>query len=296
MRLVSAAFSRRALGCFRAARLVVHLTYGALLATVYPSLQTSLQKRIMQRWSAELLTILHVRISVTGKMPLGEISGGMIVSNHISWLDVFVMSSILPMRFVAKSEVRRWPFIGWLCARAHTIFIERNKRSDTIRTNLQAVETLRQGGRMAIFPEGTTTDGSRVNHFHASLLQPAIDARTPIYPIALHYHDQANHPNLDAAYIDDMTFVESMWKILSSRDLHARVITTSALSTQVENRRVLALQAQHHIAQALALEPPIAEGDKAAAHITQEEQHFQSPYSLLLYAPIKPVAHESPAR
>ncbi len=149
---------------------------------------------------------------------------------------------------------------------------------------------------MAIFPEGTTTDGSRVNHFHASLLQPAIDARTPIYPIALHYHDQANHPNLDAAYIDDVTFVESMWKVLSSRDLHARVITTSALSTQVENRRILALQAQHHIAQALALGPSIAEGGKAATHITPENRHFQSPYSLLLYAPVKPVAHENSGR
>jgi 1-acyl-sn-glycerol-3-phosphate acyltransferase len=225
----------------------------------------------MRRWSVELLTILHVRISLTGEIPLSEITRGLIVANHISWLDVFLMSSVLPMRFVAKSEVRHWPLIGFLCARAQTIFIERNKRSDTVRTNLQAVETLRAGNCMAIFPEGTTTDGSHVGHFHASLLQPAIDAQAPIYPIAIYYHDENNNPNLDAAYIGDMSFVESMWKILSSRDLHARLTTTAALSTQVENRRILALQAQHCITQALSIAPPLAEHPQPAPHHNEED-------------------------
>ena len=282
-----------ALACFRAIRLALHILYGSLLATVYPSLNNELQKRIMQRWSAELLSILHVRISVTGEVPLREIQQGMIVANHISWLDVFVMSSVLPMRFVAKSEVRSWPVIGWLCARAQTIFIERNKRSDTIRTNQQAVETLRLGRCMAIFPEGTTTDGSQVKHFHASLLQPAIDAQTPIFPVAIRYHDKDNQPNLDAAYIDDMSFVESMWKILSSRDLHVRLTTTTALSTLVENRRVLALEAQRCITHVLSIHPLADRDNTAIQHENEDEQHFQSPYSLLLYSPIKPDPHET---
>jgi 1-acyl-sn-glycerol-3-phosphate acyltransferase len=202
---------------------------------------------------------------------------------------VIVLNAVLPLRFVAKSEVRHWPVIGWLCARAQTLFIERGKRRDTARANLQIVESLQRGNCTAIFPEGTTTNGSHVRHFHSSLLQPAIDAQMPLYPVAIRYHDKDNRPNPDAAYIDDMTFVESLWKILSSRDLHARLTTTPALDTQVENRRTLALEAHHHITLALSLAPSAAETHTGINHTAGEDSqsHFQSSYSLLLYAPIK---------
>ena len=284
------------LASLRAVRLVLHLFYGGMLALFYPSLPVSLQKRIMHRWSIELLDVLHVRLSVDGVTSLKEIKQGLIVANHISWLDVFVMAEVLPMRFVAKAEVRRWPFIGWLCARAGTIFIERNKRSDTIRTNLQAIEHLRSGNCMAIFPEGTTSDGTQVRHFHASLLQPAIDAQTPIYPVAIHYHDKNNKPNFDAAFIDDMSFIESLWKILSSPGLHVRLTPAETIFTHVENRRVLAQEAHRRIAHALSIElpVPVVENKTPAQYIEEELQHFQSPYSLLLYPPIKPETHETP--
>ena len=281
------------LACYRTTRLVIHLFYGGLQALAYPSLPVSLQKRIMHRWSVELLDVLHVKLSINGNFPMHEIKQGLIISNHISWLDVFVMSSILPMRFVAKSEVRSWPFIGWLCARANTIFIERNKRSDTIRTNIQAVEHLRSGNCMAIFPEGTTSDGSNVRHFHASLLQPAIDAKTQIYPVAIHYHDKNNNPNFDAAYIDEMTFVQSLWKIVSSPDLHVRITTTEALDTQADNRRILALEAHRRISHALSIEPPVVAESALPEPQISEEEHFQSSYNLLLYPPINTEPHET---
>lgn len=273
---------KRILVCFRAVRLMLHIFYGVLLAAIYPSLPASRQRRIMQRWSSGLLTILHVQISLTGDLSLRDINRGLIVANHISWLDVFLMSSILPMRFVAKSEVRHWPVIGFLCAQAQTIFIERNKRSDTIRANLQAAEALRKGGCLAIFPEGTTTDGSQVGHFHASLLQPAIDAQIPIYPVAIHYHDQHNQPNPDAAYIGDMSFVESLWKILSSSDLHARLTTTTPLSTLDENRRQLALAAQRNIANALSFERQPADAKITVQHFNDKAHTSRPAYSLSL--------------
>jgi 1-acyl-sn-glycerol-3-phosphate acyltransferase len=265
------------------------LTYGGLLALIYPSVPVNLQKRIMHRWSVELLVVLHVRIRVTGDIKLGGITQGLIIANHISWLDVFVMSSVLPMRFVAKSEVRSWPFIGWLCARADTIFIERNKRSDTIRTNIQAVEHLQKGNCMAIFPEGTTSDGKQIGHFHASLLQPAIDSQTPIYPVGIHYHDSTNKPNYDAAYIGEMTFVESMWKILSSRDLHVRLTTAPPLATQAANRRVLALEARRRIAHVLSIEPPAV---TSPLHVSEEEQLLPASFSMLLCPPLNTESHE----
>ena len=281
------------LACYRAARLTLHLLYGATLALVYPSLPVTLQKRILHRWSVELLDILHVRLSVNGTIPLHEIKQGLIVANHISWLDVYVMNSVLPMRFVAKAEVRSWPFIGWLCARAQTIFIERNKRSDTLRTNQQMVEHMLQGNCIAIFPEGTSSDGTQVKHFHPSLLQPAIDAKTQIYPVAIHYHDKHNKPNFDAAYIGDMTFLESLWKILTSPDLRVQLTTTDALDTQADNRRILALESHRRIAHALSIELPLAEDEEPSQlHNGEDGEHFQSSYSLLLYPPIKHEPHE----
>jgi hypothetical protein len=92
--------------------------------------------------------------------------------------------------------------------------------------------------------------------------------------VGIYYHDVTNQPNFDAAYIDEMTFVESMWKILSSRDLRVRLTTASALSTQVENRRVLALEAHRRISHALSIEPPVIAPQ--VSHISGEEELLQA--------------------
>ncbi len=287
-----------ALAGFRAMRFALHLLYGAMLAIVFPSLNIRYQKRILRRWSAELLDIFNVRTSTNGPVFLQNITRGMIVANHISWLDVIVLNAALPLRFVSKSEVRHWPVIGWLCAQAQTLFIERGKRSDTARTNLQIAESLQQGHCMAIFPEGTTTDGSHVRHFHSSLLQPAIDARTLIYPVAIRYHDKNNRPNLDAAYIDDTTFVASLWKILCSRDLHVRLTSTPVLdSHQAENRRTLALEAHQRITHILSLTPIATKTPTTGTfHVAgkDDRSQFPSSYGMLLYTPIKPSPHKAP--
>jgi 1-acyl-sn-glycerol-3-phosphate acyltransferase len=277
----------------RTLRFTLHLGYGVLLAIALPALGNKQQRRILQSWSAALLTIMHVRISTSGAESLPDVSGGLVVANHISWLDVIVLNSILPLRFVAKSEVRRWPVIGWLCAQAQTLFIARHKRSDTAHTNRKMVEALQQGNCMALFPEGTTTDGSQVKHFHASLLQPAIEAQTRIYPVAIRYHDTNGNPNTDAAYIDEMSFIESLWKILRSRDLHVHVCATGALDTQTAHRRTLAQDAHRQISHALAL-PPLAAEARAPHRIGDDTRtRILSPYSLLLYAPIKPLPHKA---
>jgi 1-acyl-sn-glycerol-3-phosphate acyltransferase len=274
-------------------RFALHLSYGVLLAAALPSLSNKQQSRILRSWSTELLAILHVRISTSGEVSLPDVTRGLIVANHISWLDVIVLNSILPLRFVAKSEVRCWPVIGWLCAQAQTLFIARHKRSDTARTNLQMSESLQRGNCMALFPEGTTTDGSQVKHFHASLLQPAIDAHTAIYPVAICYHDRNGNRNTDAAYIDEMTFVESLWKILCSRDLHVHVSTTLPLDTQTAHRRTLALEAHQQISHSLTL-PQLA-AETHTPHYTGDntQSRLQSPYCLLLYPPLKPLPHKA---
>ncbi len=276
---------RKAIALFRAIRFVLHLGYGLTIALAYPWLGFVLQRRILKSWSTELLHIFNVRIDIADADPLHSLRHGLIVTNHISWLDVFVLNAVIPMRFVAKSEVRRWPVIGWLCARAQTLFIERGKARSAARINVQLVTLLQQGDCLAIFPEGTTTDGTSVAHFHSSLLQPAIDAGSPVHPIAIRYQDELGARSNAAAYIDELSFGASLWNILSAPVLHVHLVGTTALDTSGMDRRSLTRSAHQHISNALdAMNASPALSPQAPANHEQTEAnlHFQSLYRVLL--------------
>jgi 1-acyl-sn-glycerol-3-phosphate acyltransferase len=186
---------------------------------------------------------------------------GLIVSNHISWLDIFVLNAVAPMRFAAKSEVRDWPVIGWLCLRAGTMFIERGKARDAARINLQLAKLLAQGECLGVFPEGTTTDGDTVGHFHSSLLQPAIDAACMVHPVALRYLDRQGRTNKAAAYINDVSFGRSLWQILTANSIRVSITTCLPIDAYNLERRALAQTARSEIASALRGIPPIFEHD-----------------------------------
>ncbi|MDO8989172.1 MAG: lysophospholipid acyltransferase family protein [Sideroxyarcus sp.] len=238
---------RRFIALFRATRLTLHIGYGLIMAVAFPWFNLNIRRRILQSWSSGLLAIFNVRIDIDDDNALHSLRRGLIVTNHISWLDVFVLNAVVPMRFVAKSEVRRWPVIGWLCARAQTIFLERGKARSAARINVQMVALLQQGECLAIFPEGTTTDGKQVAHFHSSLLQPAIDAGALVHPVAIRYQDGDGVHSTAAAYIDDLSFGASMWNILSTPELHVRLLAAQPLDAQALDRRALTQAAHERI-------------------------------------------------
>src|SRR5262249_10787518 len=126
--------------------------------------------RCLQRHSRRGLRVLEVGVSVNGCVP----GSGLLVSNHLSYLDVLVLSSITPAIFVSKSEVKHWPVFGWMARRAGTLFIERAKRGDVARVNDEADRLLETGMLLVIFPEGTSSDGREVLPFRSSLLEPIV--------------------------------------------------------------------------------------------------------------------------
>ena len=243
--------SNPAAAMFRGGLLVLHLACGMLLAIPYPHLPRKRQRRILMSWSRRLLSILGVGIQVEGTQPARGESASLIVANHVSWLDIFVLNAILPTRFIAKSEVRDWPLIGWLCRRVGTIFIERAMRHDAAAVNRRVAALLEQGICVSLFPEGTSTDGRQVGHFHSALIQPAIDAHVRLCPIAFRYRDEAGKHSDAPVYIGDMTLSGSIWRILRSPRFDALLVFTPALATADEKRRVLARAAQEAITQAL---------------------------------------------
>ena len=248
---------------FRWVRLLLHVVSGLIQSAIYPHLDQPAQRRMAQNWSAGLLSILCVRLHYRGFVPTSETSRAMLAANHVSWLDVYSINSVCPARFVAKSEIRGWPLLGWLSRNAGTLFIERAKRSDTARINEHIAEALTIGDRVAIFPEGTTSDGTILQHFHASLLQPAVSVAAILYPVAIRYTDVAGRISKAAPYVN-ITMLESIRRILGEPWIDVELIFTDPISSGGKNRRALARSAEHAIADALSLPVPHKAPEKSS--------------------------------
>jgi 1-acyl-sn-glycerol-3-phosphate acyltransferase len=221
-----------------------------MLAGTVPHWQSSAEwDRAISRWSAQLLRILGVRLGVTPAAP--KMDGALLVANHISWLDIFVIYAARRVHFVSKAEVRRWPVAGWMARKAGTLFIERTKRFDTARINREMRAILEQGAWVAVFPEGTSSDGRHIRRFLPSLLQPAVDLGLPVVPTAVSYR-RPDGSHCDAAnYIDRMSFAESLWRIAGEAAIHARFEFGAV--QKGGDRRSLALAAQTEVARLLGV-------------------------------------------
>ena len=149
---------------------------------------------------------------------------GLIVSNHLSYLDILCISSIAPCVFVSKSEVRKWPVFGRLATNGGTIYIDRESKADAHRVAKEIEEALRSGVRVVLFPEGTSSDGSGVLRFHAPLFESAVRASAVITPAALLYDMSSGDPARDVCYWGDMTFGTHFLKLLSKGDVRAKVM------------------------------------------------------------------------
>lgn len=240
------------LACFRGARVACHIIYGIFLACFIPAFEQNTQRRIRKHWSRKLLHMLHVGLEAHNCHYPADMHSHLLVANHVSWLDVIALNAVVPACFVAKSDVKSWPLLGWLCHRVGTLFINRENRRDTVRINRKISRMLKQGESVAVFPEGTSTDGGLPGHFHSSLLQGAIDVDIAICPVAIRYHDGAGKANGDGAFVGDMSFVQSLWKILRSPSLHVTLSYLRPIPCQGKSRRLLASEAQGAIHMALA--------------------------------------------
>ena len=237
---------------WRVSRLALHLAQGLALARfVYPRRPRDAQLAMIRVWSGRLLAILGIapRIRDHGALPVPC----MVVANHVSWLDIFVINSRHPVRFVAKSEVRGWPLIGPLCAMTGTVFIERIKRRDAHRINEVIGEALADGDRVAVFPEGVTSHGDVVQHFHANLLQAAVDRACPLQPVALRYLDCDGARCAAAAYVGDQSFAASLLAILAEPAIIAEAEFLAPVMPRGHPRRELARITETAISGALGL-------------------------------------------
>jgi 1-acyl-sn-glycerol-3-phosphate acyltransferase len=235
-------------------RVFAHLFAGVMtVLLLYPFLDRVEREKRLVRWAGGLLAIVGVRTVVRGRAPNVRGGGVLIVANHVSWLDIYLIHSVVPARFISKAEVRNWPVIGWLADKAGgTLFLERTRKSDAKRMNELMAGHMRDGDCLALFPEGTTSDGRGLLPFFPSLFQPAVDAGATVWPALIRYLDGAGNYSPVPAYFGDMSLLASMRSILRTPGLVAEITFLPVIAAKGLPRRELAARAEAAIRAALA--------------------------------------------
>lgn len=173
--------------------------------------------RIVQLFSRGLFVVMGLRCRVSGRPVAGARA---IVSNHVSWLDIFALYIPLPATFVSKSEVSGWPVFGFLARVAGTLFIQRQGRQSGAHRDLIA-EYLNHGHRIVIFPEGTSTDGQRVIPFKstifAAFFTQDMKCDLAVQPVTLRYVAPPGEDARFYGWFGDMDFASSVLKVLAQR-------------------------------------------------------------------------------
>ena len=200
-----------------------HLLVGVwTLQLHFPRLSREQREMRVQAWALELLALWGVHLKVLGQPVLS--GPALMVSNHISWLDILVIHAARYCRFVSKSDIRDWPLVGALATGAGTLYIERSRRKDALRMVRDMAEAMKDGDVLAVFPEGTTSDGLSLLPFHANLIQSAIAAEAPVQPMSLKFVDaRTGELTLAPCYIGDDTLVGSVWRTLTAPPITAVV-------------------------------------------------------------------------
>lgn len=219
---------------------------------LFPWLDVAGRNRRIRAWSRQLLAICNVTVQSSGSHAQA-LEHCLVVANHVSWLDIFVINAVHPCRFVAKAEIRSWPVLGWLAARAGTIFISRGSKRDLRKIFQGLVDKLKQGERVGVFPEGTTAAQGQLLPFHANLFESAIDAGVPVQPFAVSYVDAQGRPHDSIDFIGEMTFAQSMVRILCGSPVTARLACLAPLDSVGAHRRELALAAHASVASSLGV-------------------------------------------
>ena len=237
---------------YRLSRLVGHLFHGIYLVLTcqrHPTKngESLPDPQLVSDWLKHLLEILNIQVIVTGPVPHKR---SLLVANHVSWLDIPVIASETHAAFLSKHSIRKWPVIGWLAASAGTVFIKRGQgEAQQVAT---AISQRLDGDRqLAIFPEGTTTDGTSVKRFFPRLFASAIETETHVIPVTLSYSVDGKQDTL-APYTHNQNFITNIFGLMGRESSQVRLDFGEPVSPLGKDRKTLAEQARQHISIHLA--------------------------------------------
>jgi 1-acyl-sn-glycerol-3-phosphate acyltransferase len=259
---------------YKLSLIILLFCYGLIIAgAVFPALNlvwpaNKAKNRcdaLKTHWLKRFSAIVNLCVTKEGELPE---PGTLLVSNHISWLDIIVIGQYLPAYFVAKSDILSWPVIGYLSTQGGTIFIRRGDKKHIKATAEKMVWVLKQNSNIIAFPEGTTTQGDEVLGFHASLFQPALLTKSAIQPIALQYQGAAKE---HAPFIGDDDFVPHLIRMLTLDKIEVRLCFLPVICSSGKNRYAVSLETRDMISRKISEYSPADNSDPQCFEIIQRK-------------------------
>lgn len=229
------------LAVYRLIALIFHVLLGVLLTAYYSwikqlSFKDEPYTHVIQWWLARITRILGLKIEATGEVATAPV---LLVSNHVSWLDIPLLASLTNPRFLSKSEVKSWPLIGWLASRSGTLFITRGKLSAAEAAKNALVDALNDNSRVLIFPEGTTTTGVGVKRFQPRLYAAAIETDASVQAIAIRYLTSEGYLNERLPYVDNQSLLGNLFRIIGTPSTRVEVHFLHPIQCHDQSRRSL---------------------------------------------------------
>jgi 1-acyl-sn-glycerol-3-phosphate acyltransferase len=232
---------------------LVHVLWAwAFISARFTHIGQTEREAFVQGWARGLLKVWRIDLQVRGQPPAqGPL---LLVANHVSWLDIVALHAAGFCRFIAKSDIKRWPLIGTMATGAGTLYIEREAPRDALRVMHHMRDALLRGEVVAVFPEGATGNGITLWPFHANLIQAAISAAAPVQPVALCYvNAHTGQPSLAPVYRDGQTLVGSVWCMLTTPGTRAVVSYGQPQSPAGRQRREWAAELHAAVAELRSL-------------------------------------------
>ena len=239
------------LAAWRLLRSVVHGVHGLTIVLLrFHSIDAAQREAYIQWWATKMLRTMGIALRVEGTPRAG---GTLMVLNHVSWLDIMAVHAVCPRaRFVSKADVRQWPLVSRLVDAAGTLYLERERKRDALRVVHLMASALTAGEMVAVFPEGTTSDGRALLPFHANLLQAAVATGTPVQPVALRFSDRHDAVMSRAIeFVGETTLLQSLWRVAGGDDVTVHVQLLPTVASVGAERRALSESLRARIGVAL---------------------------------------------
>lgn len=211
---------------FRAARRAVALGFALSMSILRLGLRRlrgplTLEDRArwLQSTARLVMWSLGIRATITGEPP----TIGLLVSNHLSYLDAAIYAAAFPCTMVAKAELSHWPVFGMMARASGTMFVDRSSRASAVAVTEQVAQRLKGPLPVLFFPEGTSTDGSHVLRFHSRLFTPATEGGVPVTAAAVRYVIEDSTPERELCWFGDTLLLPHLWKALGTAGFCAEV-------------------------------------------------------------------------
>ncbi len=220
--------------------------FGILLAKIFRNRDTN--EFLLVYWSRLLCFICGLKVYVHGHKPKSPV---LLVANHVSWLDIPIIHSLMLAGFVAKSEIKYWPILGWITMVGDTLFLKRGSAKSRKGVINQIKKRLNDGRSVAVFPEGTVTDGSYLRTFHRQLIHAAVETKTPILPVAIKFLKADGTRNDQVGFLNDEFFLAHVWRVLSLPNSTVEIHCGAVVTDFDLGARQVTLQARAYVEQEL---------------------------------------------